>query len=102
MRYPIPTVVAAPSVSLRRRGRLRGRHHVEPVRVALGAPVQGVLEDRLDAPGDRPAPAVADRQVVDLANRRQLGGGAGHEDLVGVVELAAGYVALNDLVAEVV
>ena len=43
----------------------------------------------------------ADRVVVDLADRGQLGGGARHEDLVGEVELAAGDVALDDLVAEV-
>ena len=46
-----------------------------------------------------PRRAVADREVVDLADRRQLGRGAGHEDLVGAVELAARDVALDDLVA---
>ena len=61
--------------------------------------MQRVLEDRLDLGRDRAARAVADRQVVDLADRRQLGRGAGHEDLVGAVELAARDVALDDLVA---
>ena len=74
---------------------------VVPRRVALRAAVQRVLEDRLDLLGDRPGLAGADRVVVDLADRRELGGGAGHEDLVGQVELAAGDVALLDLVAEV-
>ena len=48
-----------------------------------------------------PGRAVADRVVVDLAHRDELGGGAGHEDLVGEVELGARDVALDDLEAEV-
>ena len=44
---------------------------------------------------------LAERVVVDLAHRHQLGGGAGEEHLVGEVELGAGDVALLDLVAEV-
>ena len=48
-----------------------------------------------------PAPAVADRVVVDLADRHELGGGAGEEHLVGEVELGARDVALDHLVAEV-
>ena len=43
----------------------------------------------------------ADRVVVDLAHGHELGGGPGHEDLVGEVQLGAGDVALDDRVAEV-
>ena len=39
--------------------------------------------------------------VVDLAHRHDLGRGAGQEDLVGLVQLAARDVALHDLEAEV-
>jgi hypothetical protein len=39
--------------------------------------------------------------VVDLADRDELGRGAAHEDLVGQVELGAGDVALDDVVAQV-
>ena len=39
--------------------------------------------------------------VVHLADRRHLGGGAGHEDLVGRYEIGADQVLLLDRVAEV-
>ena len=45
--------------------------------------------------------ARADRVVVDLADRDELGGGAAEEDLVGEVELGAREVALDDLDPEV-
>ena len=48
---------------------------------------------------DRAALAVADDVVVDLADRRQLGGGARHEQLVGEVELGAREIALDELEA---
>ena len=63
--------------------------------------MQGVLEAGLHRAGDGAGLAGADRVVVDLADGRQLGRGAGDEDLVGQVELGAGDVALDDLVAEV-
>src|SRR3954447_10714975 len=89
----------------RRRSSSRGRsghgHHVVPVGVALRPAVQRVLEDALDRTGDVARLARADRPVVDLAHRRQLGGRAGHEDLVGEVELVAGDLALLELEAEV-
>src|SRR4051794_15269694 len=89
----------------RRRSSSRGGsghgHHVVPVGVALRAAVQRVLEDVLDRAGDLARLARADRPVVDLANGCQLGGGAGHEDLVGEVELIAGDLALLQLEAEV-
>jgi hypothetical protein len=63
--------------------------------------VQRVLEDPLDAARDVAGLARADRVVVDLADRRQLGRGSRHEDLVREVQLAAGDVALDDRVPEV-
>src|SRR5205085_3648326 len=51
--------------------------------------------------GDRAAAALADRVVVDLADRRHLGGGAREEELVGAVELAARDVADLDVEAQV-
>ena len=80
----------------RRRG-----NHVEPLAVALGAPVDRVVEGGLEHARDLARLAGADRVVVDLAHRHELGGGAGQEDLVGEVQLGAGDVALDDLVAEV-
>jgi hypothetical protein len=53
------------------------------VRVAVAAAVQRVLERGLDGARDLAGLAGADRVVVDLADRRQLGGGAGAVDLVG-------------------
>ena len=79
----------------------RDRHRVQPLAVALGAPVQGVLEGRLHRARDLAGLAAADRVVVDLAHGHELGGGAGHEHLVGQVELGAREVALDDLEAEV-
>src|SRR4051812_3654987 len=86
--------------SRRRCGR-SARDHVEPLRVALRAAVQRVLELPLDGARDLAGLAGADRAVVDLSHRRQLGRRAGHEHLVGEVELAAGDLALDDLEAEV-
>src|SRR5690606_17403914 len=39
--------------------------------------------------GDRPAPARADAAVVDFADGRDLGGGAGEEGFVGDVDVVA-------------
>src|SRR3712207_3207483 len=76
-------------------------HGVHPVAVALGARVPCVLAGVLDRARDRARLARAHRVVVDLASRRQLGGGAGQEDLIGEVQLGPGDVTLDDLVAEV-
>src|SRR3954468_14179616 len=59
------------------RGEVVGGDRIEPVRVAVAAAVQGVLERALDRAGDLARAAAADRVVVDLADRRQLGGGTG-------------------------
>ena len=48
-----------------------------------------------------PGLAAGDGVVVDLAHGHELGRGAGHEQLVGQVELGARDVALDDLEAEV-
>ena len=63
--------------------------------------MQGVVEDLLDLTRDRSRPAVADRDVVDLAHRRQLGRGPGEEHLIGQSQLRSRDVALDQLVAEV-
>src|SRR5947209_48472 len=86
---------------LRRGLRRAGRHVnvVEPVAVALGAAAESILEHPLDRAGDltrRP-----DLDPIDRAHRRQLGGRAGQEHLVGERELGSSYVALDDGVAEV-
>src|SRR5262245_41170625 len=47
-------------------------------------------EGFLEAAGHRASGALADGAVIDLADRGDLGGGAGEEDLVGDVELVAG------------
>ena len=92
-----------PSVQAARPGvERRDLHDVEPLAVALRAAVERVRR----RPAGRarvisPGLAGADRVVVDLAHRDELGRGAGQEDLVGQVELGARDVALDDLEAEV-
>src|SRR3954464_8985131 len=63
------------------RRRLGSRRILEPVRPAVAAPVHRVEGRLLDLDGDRARPA--DDVVVDLADRRHLGGGADHEHLIG-------------------
>jgi len=50
----------------------------------------GVEEQRLRSLADRAAAATADGAPVQVADRRDLGGGAGQEGLVGGVDLVAG------------
>src|SRR5512138_3783699 len=52
---------------------------------------------RLQLRGDRPARARSNGAVVEFADRRHLGGGAGKEGLVGDVYLVAGNALLDDL-----
>src|SRR3954447_22896959 len=66
---------------------LRGRRVLEPVTPAVGAALAGVEVRLLDLARDRPR--AADDVVVDLADRRHLGGRAHHEHLVGEVEVGA-------------
>ena len=54
-----------------------------------------VEEGRLQIPGDGPWLAGADGAVVHLTDRRQLSSRAGHEHLVGDVELVAGEPFLH-------
>src|SRR5437899_1244617 len=61
------------------------------------APLDDVEEGGLQVAGDRPRLAGADGAVVHFADRRQLGGRAGHEHLVGDVELVAGEPFLHHL-----
>src|ERR1700691_1519849 len=84
-------------------GRLQRRRgdHVEPLAVALAAPVDRVVEGGLEYTRDLAGPAGADRVVVDLAHGHELGRGPGHEDLLGQVQLGAGDVALDHRVAEI-
>src|SRR5690606_15840195 len=71
----------------------------QPLVVVGGAAAHEVEVGGLQLGGDGAGGPAADRAVVDLAHRRDLGGGAGHEDLVGDVEEVAGEALLDDLVA---
>ena len=70
-------------------------------RVARVAAAQRVVEHALELGVTGPRTPVADRVVVDLAHRHELGRRAGDEDLVGQVQLGPRDVALDHLVAEV-
>src|SRR5205085_11019710 len=54
----------------------------------------------LDALGDRPAFAVADRHAIDAPNRSDLGGSAAEEDFVRDVEHLARNESFDDFVSE--
>src|SRR5438105_13558384 len=69
----------------------------QPVRVPGIAAVHDVEERRLDLLRDRAAPADADLDAVELADRRHFGRGAGEERLVGDVDLVARDALLHDL-----
>src|SRR5512133_713977 len=73
----------------------------EPVGVLGIAPVDDVEESTLDLLGDRAARAGADLDPVEFADRRDFGGGAGEEALVGDVDLVARDALLHDLDAQV-
>src|SRR5207245_7043477 len=72
-------------------GRVQGSgvHDVEPLAVALGAPVDRVLEGGLQHARDLARPAGPDHVVVYLAHGNDLGRGAGHERLVRSVWILA-------------
>ena len=53
------------------------------------AAVDHIKEQALQLGGNRTALARADRPVVEFADRRHLGGGAGEESLVGDVDVVA-------------
>src|SRR3954462_10238312 len=74
---------------------------VQPLAVALAAPVQRVLEGQLHGPRDLAGLAGPDSVAVGLAGGPRLGGHAGQDALVGQVQLGAGEVALDDLEPEV-
>src|SRR5436190_447164 len=71
---------------------------LEPLRPALAAPAHGVEVRRLELERHGPHPEL---DIVDLAQRRHLGGGAAHEGLVGEVEIGANQALLDDPVAEI-
>src|SRR3954454_7916842 len=84
-----PVQVTAPSMSL--------RDKLVPGFVPID-PARGHLAVELDQPpGEVAGLAAADLAVVDLDHRDELGGGAGEEQLVGEVEVAAGQRLLADL-----
>jgi hypothetical protein len=60
-------------------------HKLQPAPAVFGAAVEQAEEGLLQCAGDRAGGAVADVLAVDRAHRGDLGGGAGHEDLVGAV-----------------
>ena len=61
----------------------------EPVFELWGFAADDVEEGFLDAIGGVAFGAVADTAVVDLADRGDLGGGAGQEKFIGQVQLVA-------------
>ena len=73
---------------------------VEPLEVLVALALDRLEEALLDRLREL-AGRLAERVVVDLAHGDDLGRRAGQEDLVGLVELAARDVALDDLEAEV-
>src|SRR5690606_15717443 len=79
----------------------RRSDRAQPLRVAVVAATDHVEEQRLQLLGDRSAAAFADRAVVELADRRDLGGGSGEEGFVGAVHLVARDALLAHLDAEV-
>ena len=72
-----------------------------PALVTRVRPRHSLEERLLQLLGDRSALAIANLAVVDLADRRQLGGRAGQEDFVGDVEVVAGERGLDDFEAPV-
>src|SRR5205814_1346042 len=76
-----------------------GRRVLEPVRPALALPAHRVEVCLLDC--ERDGTRRPDRLIVDLAQWRHLGGGAGHEHLFREVEVGADQLLLNDGVPEV-
>src|SRR5690606_9527265 len=78
-----------------------GSDRHEPVAVALVAPGDDVEEQRLQLLGDRSAPPVPDRPVVELPDRGDLGRRPGEEGLVGDVHLVARDALLDHVDAEV-
>src|SRR5665647_1887608 len=70
-------------------------HGLHEVRELLVASLDDGVEPLLDATRQRPG--LADEVVVDLADRHDLGGRAGEEELVGEHHVAARTRALADL-----
>jgi hypothetical protein len=73
----------------------------QPVGVLRQAAVHQVKEAGLDLGGDRAALAFADGTVVEFADRRDFGGGAGEEGFVGDVDVVAGQALGDDFVAQI-
>src|SRR5262245_2718748 len=73
---------------------------LEPAPPILGLAAKQAEKRLLDRGGDWAALARADREAVDRTNGRDLGGGAGEEQLVGQVERLARQVLLAYLVAQ--
>src|SRR5690606_31351602 len=72
----------------------------EPVRIFRRTAIDHIEEAGLDLLGDRPALALADLAVVELADRGDFGGGAGVEGFVGELDVDARKAHGADLVAE--
>src|SRR3990170_7058216 len=71
------------------------------MRVPLVLALHGGEERALELLRDGPSVPFADDAVVHLADRRELGGRAGEERLVGVVEVGSYKVLLTDLIPKV-
>src|SRR6185437_16492743 len=69
--------------------------HLQPAPLVFRAPVEQAEEQLLDPARHGAAFAAADLLAVDRTDRRDLGGGAAHKDLVGEVKVFARQVALD-------
>src|SRR5262249_34918066 len=70
-----------------------------PILVAVYFPAHCLGEDLGNRPGD--GARTRNAAIVDRIDRRDLGGGAAHEDFVRDVEIAAREIADDDFVAQV-
>src|SRR5204862_6652150 len=71
-------------------------HSAAPLAVALVEAAHDIVVEAVELAGERAGAVRAQGDAVDLPDRRDLGGGAAEEDLVGDVELGAVDLALDD------
>ena len=76
-------------------------YKLQPPATIFGATIEQTEEGLLQCASDRAGCPVANFPPIDRAHRRDLGGGPGHEDLVGAVQRLAGQVALFHAQSEV-
>src|ERR1700722_20008978 len=79
----------------------QGSHLREPARVLLVLAADDIEESALQLLRDRSALSFADGPIVQFADRRDFGGGAGEERLVAGIDLVAGDALFYHRNAEV-